>query len=243
MAAVIAAMVSCLVAAPTQAEDRVVYNVALAGIPVGDIEIAVRRDGDRYDARLDGSYRVLFWSGALSSQAVGDVTLDGLKPRRFQSDSRNDRPSTTVIEFERAKGPVEWKRTPEAPAEWTEGRLPLEPAHLRSALDPISALAASALGAAGGGAPDVCDKAVRVFTGFVVFELDFQGASLSGQDRVTCGVIYRPLSGHRAESSSIERLSEPGVIDIAFDRLPSGVWFLSRLALPTRIGQLVVQRS
>lgn len=226
------------------AEERATYRVALAGIGIADLEIAVRRDGDRYDAELSGNYNVLFWSGGVSSKSTGQIAATGPEPSRFESSNRNsDEPSVTVIEFEPSEGPVDWKRTPPAPKEWTEGRLPLQPGHLQSALDPVSAIASAALGTIDASTPDVCDRDVRIFTGTTVFELQFMGASASNGDRVSCAVAYRPLSGHRKDSSSVERLSQPGSIKVSFDRLPSGAWVPGHVTLPTRVGPLVVERT
>lgn len=234
----------CCFQAFASTEDRASYRVALAGISIADLEIAVRRDGDQYDAQLEGSYRVLFWSGKVSSRSTGAVDASGPSPKRFETSNNNsDEPSRTVIEFARPEGPVQWGRTPPAPEEWTKGRTPLEKIHLRTALDPVSAIAASVLGSTGGTAPDVCSRAVRVFTGTTVFELDFQGALPSEGDRVACAVTYRPLSGHRVERSNADRLSKPGSIKISFERLPSGAWVPAMVTVPTRIGPLVVERT
>lgn len=242
MASLIAATFMC-VTAYASSEERATYRIALAGIEIADLEIAVRRDGDRYAAELTGSYSVLFWSGGLSSRSTGKIDATGPSPIHFETNSKSDEPSTTIIQFRQSEGPVDWKRTPAAPAEWTEGRIPLQKIHLLKALDPVSAIASSALGSIDANAPDVCDRAVRIFTGTTVFELQFMGVVSGTQDRVTCAVGYRPLSGHREDSSSVARLSKPGSITVAFDRLGSGVWVPARVTLPTRVGQLVVERT
>ena len=203
-------------------EDRASYRIALAGISVADMEIAVQRDGDRYNARLEGNYQVLFWSGGVSSRSIGEIGAAGPNPSRFETSNKSDEPSRTVIEFGKLEGPVQWQRTPPAPTEWTEGRTPLQKSHLRSALDPVSAIASSAIGPIGTTADDVCNRNVRIFTGTTVFELQLMGVLESGSDHVRCAVTYQPLSGHREDSASVERLSKPGSIQISFDRLPSG---------------------
>ncbi|MEL6999994.1 MAG: hypothetical protein AAFP68_17175, partial [Pseudomonadota bacterium] len=70
----------------------------------------------------------------------------------------------------------------------------------------------------------------------------FDGVRESEDSRVFCTVTYRALSGHRANSRGVERLSQPGEIEIAFDRLPGGYWFPGRIALPTGIGTLTIDR-
>ena len=229
-------------AAELSARERVGYQIALAGINVGDFAIELDRDGDLYNVRAEGSYRVLFWSGTLSSTVVGEIAPDGLRPSFYMVSTESASPSKTVIEFEPAIGPATWQRTPKAPSEWNEGRTALQRDHLRPAVDPISAIVASALASTGGTTPEVCDRPIRIFTGFSVFELDFNGAKPGGFGRVECEVSYRPLSGHRAESQGVERLSQPGSIQIAFDRLPGGNWFPGRISLPTRIGTLTIDR-
>lgn len=237
------AAATALASATATAEERATYRVALAGIEIADLQIAVQRDGDSYAAELTGNYSVLFWSGGVSSRSTGKVDAAGPSPSHFETNSQSDEPSTTVIQFRPSEGPVDWKRTPAAPAEWTEGRVPLQKVHLQRALDPVSAIASSALGAIGTNAPDVCDRAVRIFTGTTVFELSFMGVASGTRDRVTCAVSYRPLSGHRKDSSSVARLSKPGSITVAFDRLVSGAWVPAHVTLPTRVGQLVVERT
>lgn len=230
-------------AAQASSEDRATYQIALAGISIADMEIAVKRDGDQYNARLEGNYSVLFWSGGVSSRSVGAIAETGPTPNRFETRNKSDEPSQTIIEFERSQGPVNWQRTPPAPTEWTEGRTPLQKAHLRTALDPVSAIAAAALGPVDATADEVCNRDVRVFTGTTVFELQLRGVLEDGADRVNCAIQYRPLSGHRIDSSSVERLSRPGSIRISFDRLPSGAWVPGFVAVPTSVGTLVVERT
>ncbi|MEM6972250.1 MAG: hypothetical protein AAF577_05535 [Pseudomonadota bacterium] len=222
---------------------RIPYRIAVAGIGIGDLDLILSREQDRYAVRADGDYRVLFWSGAIAGEAEGMVSPEGPRPERFRIASDGENGGETVIDFDPANGPSRWERIPPAPAEWSEDRLPLVQDHLRTALDPITAIASSALQAAGEGASGLCQRDLRIFTGFVVFELGFTGAARAEDGRVTCPVAYRPLSGHRAGSSSVERLSEPGAIEIAFEELKSGVWVPARIALPTRIGTLTVTRG
>lgn len=221
-------------------DDRLPYRVSISGIGIGDLELVLEREAAQYAVRAEGSYRVLFWSGALEGKAEGEIDEAGPSPRHFRLSNRDDEPSTTEIEFDPAEGPVRWQRTPPAPAEWSEGRLELRDEHLVGALDPISALAAVALIPTEVDAAALCERALRVFTGFVVFDLVLDGVTEQSAERVACRTRYRPLSGHRAESSSVSRLSAPDAIEVSFLPHPDGAWIAERIALPTSIGTLAL---
>ncbi|MEM8597104.1 MAG: hypothetical protein AAGF76_11625 [Pseudomonadota bacterium] len=216
------------------------YRISVAGIGIGDLDLAITRDAGRYAVSAEGSYRVMFWSGAIRGEAEGLIEADGPAPERFEISDDDDDPSRTRIDFDPTRGPVAWQRIPPAPAEWTAGRLDLRDDHLAGALDPISALTSLAFVGAPVSPDALCDRELRVFTGFVVFRLDLDGVRSRSSDRVSCNTRYRPLSGHRADSSSVDRLSVPDAIEASFLAHPSGTWVPERISLPTRVGTLAL---
>ena len=89
----------------------------------------------------------------------------------------------------------------------------------------------------------LCDRELRVFTGFVVFALDLVGVAEAKAGRVACNTRYHALSGHRERSSLVDRLSEPDAITLSFLARPGGAWVPDRITILTRIGTLVLSIS
>ncbi|MEM6355091.1 MAG: hypothetical protein AAF844_05330 [Pseudomonadota bacterium] len=228
---------------PPSEPSTLPFDIAVAGIRIGTLELDVSQSNGRYTVGATGDYRVLFWGGELNATADGVLTADGPRPRSYALVNDDEDPSTTEIEFDPAGGATRWQRVPPAPAEWTEGRLPLQERHLQAAVDPVTALAASLLDSGTQAAPSVCTETLRVFTGFVVFELEFAAVRPGADGQVTCAATYRALSGHRDGSRSVRRLSKPNAIDVSFERLDDGMWVPSRVALPTAAGTLTITRS
>ncbi|MEL6977679.1 MAG: DUF3108 domain-containing protein [Pseudomonadota bacterium] len=218
------------------------YRVDVAGIRVGTFELEVERREDAYEARLDGRYRVLFWSGAFSAETKGVFAENAPAPTLFRAESQSDRPSTSEIAFAPGEGPTRWGRTPPAPAKWTKGRLPLKEEHLAGSLDPLSAIAGSLLKPDPAEASALCQEPLRIFTGFTVFQLDFTKAEPRGRSRLRCSARYTALSGHRADSRSVKRLSGPEAIRISYRQNDAGLWSVASVSMPTTVGTLTVKR-
>lgn len=240
----IALSVLAFAALPSRAVNAnggaVPYRVSLSGIGIGDLALEVTRGPDFYAVEADGSYRVLFWSGEINGQTIGQIGSAGPEPAQFRISSVSDNPSSTRIDFDPSRGPTYWQRIPPAPAEWSEGRMALRDEHLEGALDPLTALSALALVAEPVSPASLCDREIRVFTGFVVFALVLEGAGEAETAGIACAARYQPLSGHRAGSSMVSRLTEPGAIDVSFLPSADGTWHLERIALPTSAGTLAV---
>ncbi|MEM9783724.1 MAG: DUF3108 domain-containing protein [Pseudomonadota bacterium] len=239
------AFAAAIAAAPPAAAsgiglDRVPYRVSIAGIGIGDLDLELQREAERYAIRAEGSYRVLFWSGEVEGQVEGRIDAAGPRPQSFRLSNQDEDPSITEIEFDPTAGPVRWERNPPAPAEWSEGRMQLRDEHLVGALDPISALASISLIPAPVEATALCERDIRIFTGFVVFDLVLDGVERESPSSVACQARYRPLSGHRAGSKSVSRMSAPDAIEVSFLAHPDGAWVAERIALPTSIGTLAL---
>jgi hypothetical protein len=219
------------------------YEISIAGVGIGNLDLSIRRNAERYSVRAEGSYRVMFWSGAIKGEAEGVIGAAGPAPERFEISNLDDDPSATWIDFDAARGPVRWRRTPPAPPEWSEGRLRLQDDHLTGALDPISALSALALVQGPVAPAALCDREVRVFTGFVVFALELDGVAKAQAGRVACNTRYRALSGHREGSNLVDRLSEPGALTLSFLARPGGAWVPERITILTRVGTLALSMS
>jgi hypothetical protein len=58
----------------------------------------MRRDAG-CSVRAEGSYRVIFWSGAIEGEAEGLIAAAGPAPQRFETSDVDDNPSATWIDF------------------------------------------------------------------------------------------------------------------------------------------------
>ena len=213
------------------------YDVTISGIEIGDARLAIASDGADYSAQLTGGFRFLFWSGGADARSSGAHAADELQPAlyrsRFESPSRV---STTAIDFdEGVAGAARWRTEPPLDPDDFGERVPIDPAHLVGAKDPLSAFI---IRAASG--EEACARSLKVYSGVVRFDVDLfaRGAS---DGVVECGARYRPVSGHRVESEEVDRLREDGLSLTYFEAAP-GVWAPHRIGFRTGFGTLALER-
>lgn len=216
------------------------YDLSIAGIPIGEARLSVALDGGRY--RVEGTADVgfLFWGGDGTAFAEGVAGEDRLRPERYRLSYRGaTRPGAVSIDFEDGRA-VRWDREPEPSPEYREGRVEPSGAELAGVTDPLSALVVPAGADA---APEaLCARVLPVFSGYTRFDLALDGAKATEAGAVECETRYRPVSGHRADSRSVERLSQPGALSVRLAPVADGLWGPDRVALETRFGLFELQR-
>jgi hypothetical protein len=218
----------------------VVYDLYIAGLPIGDAELRLDVAEGRY--RIEGAASVgfLFWGGEGVAVSEGETLPERLRPSRYSLSYQGvTRPGAVEIAFEDGRA-VRWAREPEIPPEYNEGRTPPGPEDLADVLDPLSALVVPA--PAGGPAREVCRRVLPVFSGYTRFDLSLEGAEALDGEAVACAVRYRPVAGHRADSRSVRRLSRPGALEVRLAPLAEGFWGPDRVALETRFGLFEMER-
>jgi hypothetical protein len=223
-------------------DEDAVYDLSIAGVPVGAAGLTVSRDGGRYaiDGRADIGF--LMFGGEGRARSEGAAAGAGFRPDRYRLAYQGvRRPGRVEIDFRDGEA----VRTLREPAPETfddpgEERAPLEPVHLRDVVDPLAALVVPA--AADAGAETVCRGVLPVFSGYVRFDLALSGGAPDPEGGVACGVTYRPVAGHRLDSASVRRMSAPGAVRLSMAPLDDGLWAPRRLALPTRFGTFEMVR-
>jgi hypothetical protein len=239
--ALIAAL--AVVATPSsgaRAPASAAYDLFIAGIPIGEAELRIEAADGRYRVEGAADFGFLFWGGEGVAVAEGAAGPDSLKPALYQLRYQGvSRPGAVEIAFENGRA-VRWAREPEIPEEYREGRVPPGPEHLSGVLDPLSALVVPA--AATASAESVCRRVLPVFSGYTRFDLSLEGAEALDGEAVACAVRYRPVAGHRADSRSVRRLSEPGAVALRLAPLADGFWGPDRVALETRFGLFELER-
>lgn len=211
------------------------YDLSVAGISVGDVRLTIDADpaGGPYRIDATGGARFLIWKAALNVSAEG---ADGA-PRLYDAVfGMMGREMNVRADFDEA-GALGATIDPPPEGEWTENRIPIEAADMKGARDPLSALLLSVDDAA-----KVCAGVLPIYTGFVRFDLalspDPKGEAEGG---VACKADYRPVSGHRAKSDSVDRMRKAG-LRISFFEVSPGLWAPQRLVAPSSVGSMVFER-
>jgi hypothetical protein len=125
---------------------------------------------------------------------------------------------------------------PQPSAAEREGRLPIELAHLKEVLDPMSAMMTEILHASQSDNP--CDGSAHVFTGSMRFDLTLtSGEPASGE--IVCRAVYHPIAGHKPSRGTkpiAALVAYPRVGKAGEPRLPV------RLEFPLPVGTVTIRR-
>ena len=234
-------LITALMAAtPANAQDASVttgYQIAIAGIEIGELAVRYEETGEAYALNFDGGFRFLFITGAAQGQVTGAKGKDRFAPEAYRM--QFDGPTRVVISDIRfSEGrPDRWSITPEPEPEWLEGRIPLDDGDMPGAVDPISAFLVPATSPA-----EACTRQQKVFSGFVRFDLTLTPGAEAEDGVIPCNIRYEPISGHRADSENVERLRSGGSLKVSMSELVPGVWAPHYIGLRTSVGTLSFER-
>jgi hypothetical protein len=216
------------------------FDLTIAGIPIGDAALRVATQGERYAVTATADFGFLFWGGVGEARSEGALRDGALRPERYRLAYRGvTRPGSVEIDFEGDRA-VRWDREPPMPEKYAEGRLPVDAAHLKGVLDPLSALVIAAPAEAS--PQTLCRRVQPVFSGYTRFDLEFTAAAEARDGQVRCESRYRAVSGHRPTSRGVARMREPGALEVSLAPLAPGLWGPARVAVATRFGTLELQR-
>ncbi len=229
---------AALFAAPVPAMAETidaVYRATLAGVSIGKAHLTGGVGAGVYAIRLAGEASLLGFSSRFDASSAGasrgarivpasySLRTEGSVARKIEVNFAKDRAASVSIE-------------PQPSAADQEGRLPIELAHLKEVLDPMSAMMTEFLRASQSDNP--CEGIAHVFTGSMRFDLSLtQGDPATGE--IVCRAVYRPIAGHKPSSSS-----KPIAIVIAYPmaskagepKLPV------RIEVPLPIGTVMIRR-
>ena len=217
------------------------YQVAFNGMDVGRFEFQSSITGSSYtltgNAELSALLGAFSWKGA--TRSFGTIAGETPRPQSYLFDFAGTGKSGS-LKMSFAENAVRNVVTVPA-SQPLDGAVPLTIAHLKGALDPLTAVIAMARG---GASP--CARRVPVFDGKQRFDLvlSYKGqegvreAQPSGQPGVAivCRVRYVPIAGHR-NSDETRAMAESTGIEIAFRPVPTaGIFIPHRIAIPTGAG-------
>jgi len=153
-------------------EVRAKYEATLAGLTIAYADVVLAIRGNTYSVRT--SYRTS-GTARLMSSATGEAVSSGtynsgsLVPATFDLDHRGSQ-RVQKVALVMSAGTVD-KLTIDPPVDQASQQAPIEPAHLKNIVDPLSALLASGVRVDGTSEVGVCDRTVPVFDGVRRFDL------------------------------------------------------------------------
>ena len=233
-----AALAALLMTGPAAAEEASIdYALSIAGLEIGDIGLNLAQIGDRYALDLDGGFQFLFFGGRAEGRVEG-ARVDGrFEPADYRLYFEGPtRDVETRISF--ADGaPQDWRVTPEPTAEMMEGRTPLPADALAGAVDMISAFLISAQTAG-----EACSQALKVFSGFVRFDVTLSPGAPPADGVAACKVGYEPIAGHKLDENGEPRVIAGEDLSISLFELTPNVWAPHRVGFRTPVGTLAFER-
>jgi hypothetical protein len=222
------------------AEPMAVYRLYVAGIPIGSAGLSVTVAANRYVIDGTADFGFLFWGGRGGARAEGSANGHGWQPDRYRLAYEGvRRPGGVEIDFEGGKA-VRVHSFPPPPEDVLQGRVELTEEHLRNVLDPLTALVVPA--GVGADPSTICRRLLPVFSGFTRFNLALEGPRTTTPD-LGCAARYVPVAGHRPDSRSVARMTQPGAFEIALAPITPEAWAPARVAVETRFGTFEMIRQ
>ena len=202
-------------AARAAATVKVDYRITLAGLTLGQADLAGTFDGERYSLTMGAQLTGL--AGVFTGGSRGGATTTGTRGANrlvstgFSATGQTSSAERTVQVGLSGGAVTAVVITP--PLEGRPERVPLSDADRRNVTDPVSGMLAVL---AKPGAPDssACDRTVPVFDGTQRFNVvlsyaetrTVQKPGFSGPVLV-CDVRYVPIAGHRLDRPSVQYMA------------------------------------
>ena len=239
-------------AASNVSEVRASYQVGVASIDLGVFNLTGRLGRNDYALKAQGEFSIL---AGLLYKANGQTQSNGTLrdatplPRRFDfSYADTNKKQAIEIVFGNEAAPTV-TRTPKKRPD--KKAVPISDEQLRNVLDPLTAAFLSVHARVPAGDVAVCDQTLQVFDGKQLFELVLSprrtedlGPKAAGgpQAAAVCGVRYRPIGGHRPDSSTVAFLEKTEDIEAWLVPVPGTEFFIPyKVVVPTSWGDGMVK--
>jgi hypothetical protein len=224
------------------------YSIHFNGFNIGEARLEQRISGKSYVANSQVEISALLgafhWKGV--TRSAGTVSGDAIRPSGYTFEySGTARSGSVRMGF--ADGAV--AQLSALPVTVTpDDFVPLVPDHLKSVIDPLSALVAlSRPGQAGpcGRKLALFDGKQRFNVGLVVTRKEMVPSGRAGTpvEGIVCRLKYTPIGGYRANDDT-RALAESAGIEVTFRPVPqAGLWVAYRVALPTLAGSVSIEAT
>ncbi|MEL6503686.1 MAG: DUF3108 domain-containing protein [Pseudomonadota bacterium] len=202
------------------------YKVRFVGMSVGKLTSTVVVQGNGY--ALSGNLKTSGLAKLLSPMTASFSSYGGMAgktpyPAKHNLSWKGKKSGSVRMNF--ASGAVaSHASTPKV--KYKPGTVPLKKAHLRSVMDPISALVFPVKAGDVGKGRGVCNRTVPIFDGKNRFNLTFRhkrtenakAKGFKGKVHV-CSVRYTPVSGHRPHKKNIQQMQRNRGTEVGFARV------------------------
>jgi len=224
------------------AQVRALYRIDFNSFDIGTFEFDVGISGRHYTAKGNAQLSALLgafkWRGL--TQSTGTLAGDAPKPADYLFDYAGSSRSGVIKMGFAGNGVTSLTHTPTPPAHSDE--IPVREAHLKSVLDPLSAVMALSRSTT----ENPCNRRLAVFDGKQRFDLvltfnrqeTITEARPSGQPGIAfvCRVRYEPIAGHRP-SDETKALAMSAGIEVSLRPVPSAKMFIPhQITIPTGVG-------
>jgi hypothetical protein len=225
------------------ARVQAIYDINFNGLKVGTFDFNSTQQGTAYSltgvAQMSLLFGALKWRG--DAKASGTATTDAApKPSAFQFNyAGSKKTGSTKVAY---SGDTITQVLHDPPKEPKEGLVPVQPAHLKAVLDPMTAVLALTRGTTG----NPCSRRIPVYDGKARFDLlltprgvvQLTEKTPSGQPGTgyVCRVKYVPVAGHKPDQETKYMSSSDG-IEVVLRPIPSANVFVPyKVTIPTIAG-------
>jgi hypothetical protein len=231
-------------------EDGIVatYQVALAGISLGEFNLTAAFSGSAYELRAKGKFSLLagmIYRASGSTKSTGELTKAGPKPSKFVVSYRGGK-KKEQREMRFADGAVsEVSITPRKKP--NPRNVPVTGEQLVNVLDPLTAAFLSAHSDGPPGDLNVCHRTVPVFDGKQRYDillspkrtetLESEAPSELSSLAAVCQVKFLPIGGYRPDNPGIKFLTQTDEIEVWLVSLPPTALYVPyQIFVPTALG-------
>jgi hypothetical protein len=240
-------------AAHAQAKLTARYALTVADISIGEGDWAVDIGKDRYSAqssgRFFGLWRVLLGSD-ISAAAHGTASQGHLVPTSYVANFSSDDDVDDVRMTFRDGAVSEHEAKPPIPT--VPDRIPVTAAHLRGAVDPLTAGLAPVPGTGDVLAPAACQRTLPIFDGSHRFDMVLSFKRLDNVKAetgyrgaaVVCAMTYQPIAGYSPGAFRVGYLQKNRDMEMWFAPV-AGTRLLAvfRISIPTMLGTAVLRAT
>lgn len=217
------------------------YGVSFNGFDIGRFAFQAEIRSNRYtltgDADISALLGFVKWRGL--TRTAGHLSGSEAAPSAYTFDYKSSAKSGSVRMAFRKGAVASVAAMPPMPV--SAATVPVEKAHLKDVLDPLSAV----LALTRPGGTDPCSQRLPIYDGMQRFDLVTTPLGVrelpQGQGQIhVCEMRYRPIAGY-ARGSETEDLARTMKIEIALLAVPrAGLYVPHEIKIPTRVGSAVL---
>jgi hypothetical protein len=221
---------------PAQADTfSASYQARMSGISIGSGHLTGDLKAGTYTATLRGDVSLLGISTRFVASSNGISRDAKILPARYQLRTEGVTERTVTVDFSPDRtAAVSIEPSPTESEK--RGLVPLEEAHRKNVLDPISAVISELLRLSQNDNP--CTGVAQVFTGGSRFNVDILAGGTK-TDEIECRAVHRPIAGHKPSDTSRPTIA---VVTFPKTRQANGLRLPTRIEVPLSLGTVTIRR-